>query len=59
MGPTYSNIAAITNLQVQFGAALREIAATFITSSTLDSIDRTLTATTAIHAIRHCNTSST
>jgi hypothetical protein len=41
-----------------YGTALREIVATFIISSTLNSIDRTLMATTAAHAIRHCNTSS-
>jgi hypothetical protein len=41
-----------------YGTDLREIAATFITSSTLDSIDQTLMATMATHAIRHCNTSS-
>jgi hypothetical protein len=56
--PTYSNIAAIINLQVQLWNTLREIAVTFIISSTLDSIDRTSMATMAAHAIRHCNTSS-
>jgi hypothetical protein len=42
-----------------YGAALGEIAVTFITSSTFDSIDWTSTVTTETHAIRHCNTSST
>jgi hypothetical protein len=42
-----------------YGTALEEIAATFITSSTLDSIDQTLMVTMATHAIRHCYTSST
>jgi hypothetical protein len=42
-----------------YGTALREMAATFITGSTLDSIDWTLTATMATHAIRHCYASST
>jgi hypothetical protein len=42
-----------------FGAAFGVIAAIFIIGSTFDSIDQTLTATTATHAIRHCNTSST
>jgi hypothetical protein len=56
MGPTYGSIAAIIN---HYEAALGVIAATFITGSNLDSIDRTSMATTATHAIRHCNTSST
>jgi hypothetical protein len=56
MGPTYSSIAAIIN---HYEAALGVIAATCITGSNLDSIDQTSTATTATHAIRHCNTSST
>jgi hypothetical protein len=55
MGPTYGSIAAIIN---HYEAALGVIAATFITSSNLDSIDRTSTATTAIHAIGRCHTSS-
>jgi hypothetical protein len=42
-----------------YGAAFRVIAATFIISSTFDSIDQTSTATMETHAIRHCNTSST
>jgi hypothetical protein len=42
-----------------YGTALGEIAATFITTSILDSIDQTLTVTIATHAIRHCYTSST
>jgi hypothetical protein len=41
-----------------YRTTLGEIVATFITGSTLDSIDRTWTATMATHAIRHCNTSS-
>jgi hypothetical protein len=41
-----------------YGTGLGEIAATFIISYTLDSIDQTSTATLATHAIRHCNTSS-
>jgi hypothetical protein len=41
-----------------YGTALGEIAATFITGSTLDSIDQAWMATMATHAIRHCNTSS-
>jgi hypothetical protein len=56
MGPTYGSIAAIIN---HYEAALGVIAVTFITGSTLDSIDWTSTATTATHAIRHCYTSST
>jgi hypothetical protein len=56
MGPTYGSIVAIIN---HYEAALGVIAATFITGSNLDSIDWTSTATTATHAIRHCNTSST
>jgi hypothetical protein len=56
MGPTYGSIVAIIN---HYEAALGVIAATFIICSSLDSIDRTLTATMATHAIRHCNTSST
>jgi hypothetical protein len=40
-----------------YGTALGEIVATFITGSTLDSIDWTSTATMATHAIIHCNTS--
>jgi hypothetical protein len=56
MGPTYGSISAIIN---HYEAALGVIAATFITGSSFDSIDRTLMATTATHAIRHCNTSST
>jgi hypothetical protein len=55
MGPTYGSIAAIIN---HYEAALRVIAATFITGSNLDSIDWTLTATTATHAIGRCYTSS-
>jgi hypothetical protein len=35
-----------------YGTALREIVATFIISSTLDSIDQTMMATMAAHAIR-------
>jgi hypothetical protein len=42
-----------------YGAAFGVIVATFIIGSTFDSIDRTLTVTTATYAIRHCNTSST
>jgi hypothetical protein len=42
-----------------YGAAFRAIAATFIISSTFDSIDRISTATMATHATRRCNTSST
>jgi hypothetical protein len=42
-----------------YGTALGEIAATFITSSTLDSINQTSSAAMATHAIRHCYTSST
>jgi hypothetical protein len=42
-----------------YGTTLREIVATFITGSTLDSINQTSMATTATHAIRHCNTFST
>jgi hypothetical protein len=56
MKPTYGSIAAIIN---HYEAALGVIVVTFITGSNLDSIDRTSTATTATHAIRHCNTSST
>jgi hypothetical protein len=37
-----------------YGTILREIGATFITSSTLDSIDQTLTTTIATHATKHC-----
>jgi hypothetical protein len=42
MGPTYGRIAAIIN---HYEAALGVIAATFITSSNLDSIDWTSTVT--------------
>jgi hypothetical protein len=42
-----------------YGTALEEMVVTFIIGSTLNSIDWTLTAATAAHAIRHCNTSST
>jgi hypothetical protein len=41
-----------------YGTDLGEIAVTFITTSILDSIAWTLTATMATHAIRHCNTFS-
>jgi hypothetical protein len=42
-----------------YGAAFGVIVATFIIGSTFDSIDQTLMAAMATHAIRHCNTSST
>jgi hypothetical protein len=41
-----------------YGTALGEISATFITSSTLNSINWTSMATMAIHEIKHCNTFS-
>jgi hypothetical protein len=42
-----------------YKTALGEIVATFITGSTVNSIDQTSMATMAAHAIKHCNTSST
>jgi hypothetical protein len=42
-----------------YGTVLGEIAATFITGSTIDSTDQTSLATMAIPAIRHCYTFST
>jgi hypothetical protein len=48
MGPTYGSISAIIN---HYEAALGVIVATFITSSSFDSIDRTLMATTATHQL--------
>jgi hypothetical protein len=62
MEHTHGSIMAIIN---HYEAALRVIAATFIINSifiitsTFDSINWTLTATMATHAIRHCYTSST
>jgi hypothetical protein len=48
-----------SSFKFNYRTTLGEIAVTFITSSTLDSIDWTSMATMAIHAIRHCNTFST
>jgi hypothetical protein len=48
MGPTYSSISAIIN---HYEAALGVIAATFITGSSFDSINRTSMATMATYAI--------
>jgi hypothetical protein len=59
MGPTYGNTAAIINLQVQLWNRPWRNCSNLYYRLHLDSIDRTLRATTATHAIRHCNTSST
>jgi hypothetical protein len=59
MGPTYGNIAAITNLQVQLWNSPQRNCSDLYYWLHLDSIDWTSMATMATHAIRHCNTSST
>jgi hypothetical protein len=58
MGPTYGNTAAIINLQVQLWNSSQRNHGDLYYWLHLDSIDRTSMATTAAHAIRHCNTSS-
>jgi hypothetical protein len=59
MGPIYGNIVAIINLQVQLWNSPQRNRGDLHYQLHLDSINRTSMATTAAHAIRYCNTSST